>query len=92
MAYNLFDWFKAEMNEVYQFDTGNEALSVSSVTPWFILTRTGYSGSSEETAARSYSSGYFIRQAGRYRIVNTTVCSSYFSENQKGYVRCVRDN
>lgn len=92
MAYNLFDWFKAEMDEVYQFDTGNEALSISSASPWFILTRTGYSEGNEGTSSRSYSSGYLIRQAGRYRIVNTTVCTSYFSENQKGYVRCVRDN
>lgn len=92
MAYNLFDWFKAEMDEVYQFDTGNEALSTSSVSPWFILTRTGYSEGDEGTASRSYSNGYLIRQAGRYRIVNTTVCTSYFSEDQKGYVRCVRDN
>lgn len=88
MAYNLFDWFKPEMQEVYPFDTGNAALSTLSATINYIHTRTGYSNGTD----RSYSSGYLIRQAGRFRLVNTTVCSSYFSEDRKGYVRCVRDN
>lgn len=91
MAYNLFDWFKAEMEEVYSFDTGNAAISSSSITPHYYLTRTGYSSGNLATELRRYTDGYALRVAGRYRLVHTNI-APYWSQNQKGYVRCVRDN